>query len=211
LGPQGKESGADGGWLVFEADPPLSGALHLQADEVKFRRQNSGSKFDSSHTEAYTRIAEETVWQTGTRSDRILRQSTASVIMDEYKASVQGVDNALARLNATLASYKISGNLPRKPAADPVTEFELVSASLVGDPRAVSEQALGQLKHHVFQVVSKVASEPVDWETWNAMTDEESLQKYPEVRFYNQLEMCFMFSVGSCILFRFTTMISDNS
>jgi hypothetical protein len=112
--------------------------------------------------------------------------------MDQYKASVQGVDNALARLNATLASYKISGNLPKKPTADHVTESELVSASIVDDPRAVSEQALGQLKHHMFQVVSKVASEPVDWESWNAMTDEESLQKYPEVRFYNQSKLCCM-------------------
>jgi hypothetical protein len=114
--------------------------------------------------------------------------------MDQYKASVQGVDNALARLNATLASYKISGNLPKKPTADHVTESELVSASMVGDPRAVSEQALGQLKHHVFQVVSKVASEPVDWESWNAMTDAEALQKYPEVRFYNQLSCVLHFS-----------------
>jgi hypothetical protein len=116
--------------------------------------------------------------------------------MDEYKASVQGVDNALARLNATLASYKISGNLPKKPTADPVTEPELASASLVDGPRAVSEQALGQLKHHVFQVVSKVASEPVDWESWNAMTDAEALQKYPEVRFYNRLALCFMFQLA---------------
>jgi hypothetical protein len=103
--------------------------------------------------------------------------------MDQYKASVQGVDNALARLNATLASYKISGNLPKKPTADHVTESELVSASMVGE-----------LKHHVFQVVSKVASEPVDWESWNAMTDAEALQKYPEVRFYNQLSCVLHFS-----------------
>jgi hypothetical protein len=102
--------------------------------------------------------------------------------MDEYKASVQGVDNALARLNATLASYKISGHLPKKPAADPVTESELVAASMVDGTRPVSKGALDDLKHHIFQVVSKVASEPVDWETWNAISDEESLQKYPEVR-----------------------------
>jgi hypothetical protein len=121
--------------------------------------------------------------------------------MDEYKASVQGVDNALARLNATLASYKISGNLPKKPTADPVTESELVSASLVDDPRAASKEALDQLKHHVFQVVSKVASEPVDWESWNAMTDAEALQKYPEVRFYNQLGLCFMLQLAyACYL-----------
>jgi hypothetical protein len=121
--------------------------------------------------------------------------------MEEYKASVKGVDDALARLNATLASYKISGNLPKKPAADPVTESELVSASLVDDPYAASEQALGQLKHHVFQVVSKVASEPVDWESWNAMTDAEALQKYPEVRFYNQPELCFVYQLAhACYL-----------
>lgn len=99
--------------------------------------------------------------------------------MDEYKASVQGVDEALARLNATLASYKISGNLPKKPAADHVTESEPVPASVLdGMPKG----SLGRLKHHIFQVVSKVASEPVDWETWNAMSDAEALQKYPEVR-----------------------------
>jgi hypothetical protein len=59
--------------------------------------------------------------------------------MDEYKASVQGVDNALARLNATLASYKISGNLPKKPAADLVTESIHASASLVDGTQTGSE------------------------------------------------------------------------
>lgn len=104
--------------------------------------------------------------------------------MDEYKASVQGVDNALARLNATLASYKISG---KKPAANPVTKTEIVPASLVDGAHGVSKEALGTLKHHIFQVVSKVVSEPVDWETWNSMSDEEALQKYPEVRFCSSL------------------------
>jgi hypothetical protein len=43
------------------------------------------------------------------------------------------------------------------------------------------------LKHHIFQVVSKIASEPVDWETWTAMSDAEALQKYPEVRIFARL------------------------
>ena len=102
--------------------------------------------------------------------------------MDEYKASVQGVDNALARLNATLASYKISGNLPKKSAADLVKDSELASASLVDGVHKGAQGALESLKHHIFQVVSKVTSEPVDWETWVSMSDAESLQKYPEVR-----------------------------
>lgn len=102
--------------------------------------------------------------------------------MDEYKASVQGVDDALARLNATLASYKLSGNLPKKPVADHETKSTHEPASL-GDTPQVPEEARGTLKHHVFQVVSKVVSEPVDWETWNSLSDAEALQKYPEVRF----------------------------
>jgi hypothetical protein len=114
--------------------------------------------------------------------DRPYRQSATSEIMDEYKASVQGVDNALARLNATLASYKISGNLPKKPAADLVTKSGNASASSINGTHADPEGAVGSLKHHIFQVVSKVASEPVDWETWTSMSDAEALQKYPEVR-----------------------------
>ena len=101
--------------------------------------------------------------------------------MDEYKASVQGVDNALARLNATLASYKISGNLPKKPAADLVTESQHAPAALADGTNVGSQESLATLKHHIFQVVSKVASEPVDWETWTSMSDAEALQKYPEV------------------------------
>lgn len=130
--------------------------------------------------------------------------------MDEYKASVQGVDEALARLNATLASYKISGNLPKKPAADHVTESELASASLADGTNVVAEGSLGRLKHHIFQVVSKVASESVDWETWNAMSDAEALQKYPEVRF-KPTQVIFYNPDSSCNSFRFTTMTSDNS
>jgi hypothetical protein len=114
--------------------------------------------------------------------DRPLRQPATRAIMDEYKASVQGVDNALARLNATLASYKISGNLPKKSAADLVKESELASASLANGSNDGTQGTLGLLKHHIFQVVSKVTSEPVDWETWVSMSDAESLQKYPEVR-----------------------------
>ena len=113
--------------------------------------------------------------------DRPLRQPATRAIMDEYKASVQGVDNALARLNATLASYKISGNLPKKSAADLVKESELASASLVDGTHVGAQGTLGSLKHHIFQVVSKVTSEPVDWETWVSMSDAESLQRYPEV------------------------------
>ena len=105
--------------------------------------------------------------------------------MDEYKASVQGVDNALARLNATLASYKISGNLPKKSAADLVKESELAS---VDGTHEGAQGTLGSLKHHIFQVVSKVTSEPVDWETWVSMSDAESLQKYPEVRISAQVD-----------------------
>lgn len=105
--------------------------------------------------------------------------------MEEYKASVQGVDEALARLNATLASYKISGNLPKKSAAGPVTGSESLPSSSTEETNAVSKEALGTLKHHIFQVVSKVVSEPVDWETWTSMSDAEALQKHPEVRFCN--------------------------
>ena len=108
--------------------------------------------------------------------------------MDEYKASVQGVDNALARLNATLASYKISGNLPKKSAADLVKETELASASLKNGTHEGAQDTLGSLKHHIFQVVSKVTSEPVDWETWVSMSDAESLQKYPEVCIPNPID-----------------------
>lgn len=107
-------------------------------------------------------------------------QPTTRQIMDEYKASVQGVDDALARLNATLASYKLSGNLPKKPVADPEAKIQTEPASL-GDTPQVPEEARGTLKHHVFQVVSKVVSEPVDWESWNSLSDAEALQKYPEV------------------------------
>jgi len=142
--------------------------------------------------------------------DRHLRQPATRTIMDEYKASVQGVDNALARLNATLASYKISGNLPKKSAADLVKESELASASLVDGAHVGSQGALGSLKHHIFQVVSKVASEPVDWETWVSMSDAESLQKYPEVRIFYSIQSICCITAGSYIKFRFTTMISDN-
>ena len=123
--------------------------------------------------------------------------------MDEYKASVQGVDNALARLNATLASYKISGNLPKKPAADLVTDSEDASATSTNGTHANSQGAVGSLKHHIFQVVSKVASEPVDWETWTSMSDAEALQKYPEVRGLTQsdryyiLQLAYMLNPGS--------------
>jgi hypothetical protein len=128
--------------------------------------------------------------------------------MDEYKASVQGVDNALARLNATLASYKISGNLPKKSAADLVKESELASASLHNGTHEGTRGTLGSLKHHIYQVVSKVTSEPVDWETWVSMSDAESLQKYPEVRIiYRSIHRS---PVGSYKLFRSTTMILDN-
>ena len=112
--------------------------------------------------------------------------------MEEYKASVQGVDNALARLNATLASYKISGNLPKKPAADLVAESEPAPASSVNGTHAGSQGAHGSLKHHIFQVVSQVASEPVDWETWTSMSDAEALQKYPEVRILTQFNRYFV-------------------
>lgn len=109
--------------------------------------------------------------------------------MDQYKASVQGVDEALARLNATLASYKISGNLPKKPAADLVKESDLASASLNNGTHEGTQGTLSSLKHHIFQVVSKVTSEPVDWETWVSMSDAESLQKYPEVCISNPIDM----------------------
>lgn len=130
--------------------------------------------------------------------------------MEEYKASVQGVDEALARLNATLASYKISGNLPKKSAADLVNESNAVHASLSDSTHAVPKEALGTLKHHVFQVVSKVVSEPVDWETWTSMSDAEALQKYPEVRFYNLSISMIYESARSYNFYRFKMMISDN-
>lgn len=120
--------------------------------------------------------------------------------MEQYKASVQGVDDALARLNATLASYKISGNLPKKPPGNPVAAAEPVpsaQAFSTGTTSQVPEDARGTLKHHVFQVVSKVVSEPVDWETWNSISDAEALQKYPEVRAHNTIYFGFDDSVSS--------------
>lgn len=120
--------------------------------------------------------------------------------MEQYKASVQGVDDALARLNATLASYKISGNLPNKPAVNPVAASQpvpSVQAYSAGATSQVPEDARGTLKHHVFQVVSKVVSEPVDWETWNSMSDAEALQKYPEVRACSPILFGFDDSVSS--------------
>jgi len=102
--------------------------------------------------------------------------------MDQYKASVQGVDDALARLNATLASYKISGNLPKKSVAEPVAESPVASEQSSTSTAQVPEEVRGTLKHHVYQVVSKVIDEPVDWQTWNDMSDGETDQKYPEVR-----------------------------
>ena len=102
--------------------------------------------------------------------------------MDQYKASVQGVDDALARLNATLASYKISGNLPKKAVAEPVAESPVVSEQSSTSIAQVPDEVRGTLKHHVYQVVSKVIDEPVDWQTWNDMSDGETDQKYPEVR-----------------------------
>lgn len=129
--------------------------------------------------------------------------------MEEYKASVQGVDEALARLNATLASYKISGNLPKKSAADLVTGSESLPSSSTEETNAVPKEALGTLKHHIFQVVSKVVSEPVDWETWTSMSDAEALQKYPEVRFRNSY-IYLVRPKGSCNVSRFKTMTSDN-
>lgn len=102
--------------------------------------------------------------------------------MDQYKASVQGVDDALARLNATLASYKISGNLPKKPVAEPVAESPVASEQSSTSTAQVPDEVRGTLKHHVYQVVSKVIDEPVDWHTWNDMSDGEADQKYPEVR-----------------------------
>lgn len=116
--------------------------------------------------------------------------------MEEYKASVQGVDDALARLNATLASYKISGNLPNKPAVNPVAASQpvpSVQAYSAGATSQVPEDARGTLKHHIFQVVSKVVSEPVDWETWNSMSDAEALQKYPEVRACSPIPLALRF------------------
>lgn len=130
--------------------------------------------------------------------------------MEEYKASVQGVDEALARLNATLASYKISGNLPKKSAADLVNESNVVPASLSDSTHAVPKEALGTLKHHVFQVISKVVSEPVDWETWTSMSDAEALQKYPEVRFCGLSISMLYDSARSYNFYRFKMMISDN-
>jgi hypothetical protein len=102
--------------------------------------------------------------------------------MDQYKASVQGVDDALARLNATLASYKISGNLPKKAVAEPVAESPVASEQSSTSTAQVPDGVRGTLKHHVYQVVSKVIDEPVDWHTWNDMSDGETDQKYPEVR-----------------------------
>ena len=129
--------------------------------------------------------------------------------MDEYKASVQGVDDALARLNATLASYKLSGNLPKKPSADPVTQPSVPVSSTTENASPIPEEARGTLKHHVFQVVSKVTSEPVDWETWNALSDDEALQKYPEVR-HNPSESQYV-QFGSLMPYRSRVMISGST
>lgn len=116
--------------------------------------------------------------------------------MDEYRASVQGVDDALARLNATLASYKLSGNLPKKPTADPVSQPPVPETS-TANTTSIPKEARGTLKHHVFQIVSKVTSEPVDWATWNALSDEEALQKYPEVCDHSSKSQ-FVQSAHSC-------------
>jgi hypothetical protein len=98
--------------------------------------------------------------------------------------------------------------LPKKSAADLAKETELASASLKNGTHEGTQGTLGSLKHHIFQVVSKVTSEPVDWETWVSMSDAESLQKYPEVRItYQSIRRN---TVGSYILFRSTTMISGN-
>jgi hypothetical protein len=153
-------------------------------------------------------IAGQITSQTDRDSGSTIATAGTKAIMDQYKASVQGVDNALARLNATLASYKISGNLPEKSAADLVKESELASASLHNGTHEGTRGTLGSLKHHIYQVVSKVTSEPVDWETWVSMSDAESLQKYPEVRIiYRSIHRS---PVGSYKLFRSTTMILDN-
>lgn len=76
----------------------------------------------------------------------------------------------------------------QKSAADLVKESELASTSLVDGTHDGAQGTLGSLKHHIFQVVSKVTSEPVDWETWVSMSDAESLQKYPEVRISPQVD-----------------------
>jgi len=133
-------------------------------------------KFDFSHTDCHAKKTERQIVLT-----RIKRKKRTSEIMDQYKASVQGVDDALARLNATLASYKISGNLPKKHGAEPVAESPIASEHSSTSTAQVPDEVRGTLKHHVYQVVSKVIDEPVDWHTWNDMSDGEADQKYPEV------------------------------
>ena len=101
--------------------------------------------------------------------------------MEEYKASVQGVDDALARLNATLASYD-SLKLKKGDSATSVQarqgEKEHIPESAQVSPTYTSPSSI---TFRTFQVVSKVSSEPLEFTSWRAQHYEQPNNRHTEV------------------------------
>lgn len=100
--------------------------------------------------------------------------------MDEYKASVQGVDDALARLNATLASYK---TLNLNAEHSQVSQRELTQKSHVPQSSQVKplDHDPASVSFRTFQVISKVSGTPGDYRSWWATSSEGSSHRYGQV------------------------------
>lgn len=104
--------------------------------------------------------------------------------MEEYKASVQGVDDALARLNATLASYKLLDRHTDAPAAPKKDKAK----GHVSQGRQASQPVHERttIGYRTFLVASKVSKVPLEWESWRSRSLEETKQ-YAQVRDVDQL------------------------
>jgi len=100
--------------------------------------------------------------------------------MDEYKASVQGVDDALARLNATLASYKTLNLNNERPQASQREQAKKDHVTRTSQAKP-SDHDPSSVSFRTFQVVSKVSSVPVDYRTWWARSCEGSSRRYGQV------------------------------
>ena len=101
--------------------------------------------------------------------------------MEEYKASVQGVDDALARLNATLASYK-SLTLQSKPERQEASKKVQVDKTTPGEqPALVSQDRPSAIVLRTYQVISKVSSGSVSLEVWEANSYGAASQRYVQV------------------------------
>lgn len=102
--------------------------------------------------------------------------------MDEYKASVQGVDDALARLNATLASYKTLDLNNGRPKASQRAKVNKTNAATQDRQADLSDHDRASIGFRTFQVVTKVSGLSAEYKTWWAKSCESSSHRYGQVR-----------------------------